>query len=179
MGPNLGRCPAGQRCAFTIGNSILNMKKGAPLAFPVSSADGRDHLPWRDQKSCRAPCVWTSFSSWALRQRPWLSSILRPCPCCTWRPWRRCWRKRPCCSSPQPCPWLQVALLASFEQVCSVLAFFSAGAWVDCAEAVNANRANAPRKRNFFMGCVLIQFQACQTASVNQDTNSFNFPRWQ
>ena len=26
---------------------------------------------------------------------------------------------------------------------------------------------------------VLIQFQVCLTASVNQDTNSFNFPRWQ
>jgi hypothetical protein len=29
---------------------------------------------------------------------------------------------------------------------------------VDCAEAVNANTANAPRKRNFFMGNVLIQY---------------------
>jgi hypothetical protein len=35
---------------------------------------------------------------------------------------------------------------------------------VDCAEAVNANRANAPRKRNFFMGNVLIQYEAGQTA---------------
>ena len=85
----------------------------------------------------------------------------------------------PLLQQPAALSLLHVDLLASFEQVCSVLAFFSAGASVDCAEAVNANRANAPRKRNFFMCCVLIQFQVCQTASVNQDTNSFNFPRSQ
>jgi len=44
-----------------------------------------------------------------------------------------------------------VDLLASFEQVCSVLAFLSAGASVDCAEAANAKNAKAPRKNIFFM----------------------------
>ena len=50
----------------------------------------------------------------------------------------------------------QVVLLASFEQVCSVLAFLSAGASVDWADAVKAKMANAPRKRNFFI--VLLSF---------------------
>ena len=85
----------------------------------------------------------------------------------------------PLLQQPAALSLLQVDFLASFEQVCSVLAFFSAGASVDCAEAVHANRANAPRKRNFFMCCVLIQFQVCQSATVNQDTNSFHFSRSQ
>ena len=50
----------------------------------------------------------------------------------------------------------QVVLLASLEQVCSVLAFLSAGASVDWADAVKAKMANAPRKRNFFI--VLLSF---------------------
>ena len=50
----------------------------------------------------------------------------------------------------------QVALLASLAQVCSVLAFLSAGASVDWADAVKAKMANAPRKRNFFI--VLLSF---------------------
>ena len=50
----------------------------------------------------------------------------------------------------------QVALLASLAQVCSVLAFLSAGASVDWADAVKAKMANAPRKRNFFI--VLLGF---------------------
>ena len=44
----------------------------------------------------------------------------------------------------------------SLEQVCSVLAFLSAGASVDWADAVKAKMANAPRKRNFFI--VLLSF---------------------
>ena len=42
-------------------------------------------------------------------------------------------------------------LLASLAHVCSVLAFFSAGASVDWADTVKAKTANAPKKRNFFM----------------------------
>ena len=45
----------------------------------------------------------------------------------------------------------QEVLLASLAHVCSVLAFFSAGASVDWADTVKAKKANAPRKRNFFM----------------------------
>ena len=108
-----------------------------------------------------------------------LASVLAEAPLLHVAPLASVLAEAPLLQQPAALSLLHVDLLASFEQVCSVLAFFSAGAWVDCAEAVNANRANAPRKRNFFMGCVLIQFQACQTASVNQDTNSFNFPRWQ
>jgi len=46
----------------------------------------------------------------------------------------------------------QAGLLASLAHVCSVLAFLSAGASVDWADTVKAKMANAPRKRNFFMG---------------------------
>ena len=54
----------------------------------------------------------------------------------------------------------QAGLLASLAQVCSVLAFLSAGASVDWADTVKAKMANAPRKRNFFMLSLsfLIQF---------------------
>jgi hypothetical protein len=45
----------------------------------------------------------------------------------------------------------QAGLLASLETVCSVLAFLSAGASVDWADAAKAKKANAPRTRNFFM----------------------------
>ena len=39
------------------------------------------------------------------------------CPCQrTWRPWRRCWRKRRCCASTQLCPCCKWTSLASFER---------------------------------------------------------------
>ena len=50
----------------------------------------------------------------------------------------------------------QEAFLASLEQVCSVFAFLSAGASVDCALAVKAKMAKAPRKRNFFMSVFFV-----------------------
>ena len=58
----------------------------------------------------------------------------------------------------------QAGLLASLAHVCSVLAFLSAGASVDWADTVNAKKANAPRKRNFFM--MLLNFKG-QTAGKN------------
>ena len=51
------------------------------------------------------------------------------------RPWRRCYGSA-LAAAARSLVLADVDLLASFEQVCSVLAFFSAGAWVDCAEAV-------------------------------------------
>ena len=44
----------------------------------------------------------------------------------------------------------------SLEHVCSVLALLSEGASVDWADAVNAQNAKAPRKRNLFI--VLLSF---------------------
>ena len=66
----------------------------------------------------------------------------------------------------------QEAFLASLEQVCSVLAFLSAGASVDCALAVKAKMAKAPRKRNFFMR-VFLSIQNGHICGVEcQDTKS-------
>ena len=54
----------------------------------------------------------------------------------------------------------QLAFLPSLEQVCSVLAFLWGWTSVDCADTVNARKANAPRKRNFFI--VLLSFCVCK-----------------
>ena len=69
------------------------MKKGKAWTFPflIRQADVPDILTFlrRDLKPC-CPSFRLSFSSWALRQRPWPNSSLQPCLCCMWRPWRRC-----------------------------------------------------------------------------------------
>ena len=73
---------------------------------------------------------------------------------------------------------LQDAFLASFEQVCSVLALLSAGASVDWADTVNAKKANAPRKRSFFMRLLsFIRFAGLLPSCERQDTNSLNKSR--
>ena len=66
----------------------------------------------------------------------------------------------------------QEAFLASLEQVCSVFAFLSAGASVDCALAVKAKMAKAPRKRNFFMRVFLSITNGRVVGLECQDTKS-------
>ena len=72
---------------------------------------------------------------------------------------------------------LQDAFLASFEQVCSVLALLSAGASVDWADTVNAKKANAPRKSFFVRLLSFIRFAGLSPSCERQDTNSLNKSR--
>ena len=153
-------------------------KKGHPMGSPFSVLCCKNHSPL-DKPEVLSPRFFLDFpfvpsagaAAVPLEQQPADLSLLQVAPLAS--------AEAPdLLQHPAALSLLQDAFLASFEQVCSVLALLSAGASVDWADTVNAKKANAPRKRSFFMRLLIfIRFAGLLPSWERQDTNSLNKSR--